>query len=135
MAVSMLRVPNEQVRAYSATFEDITEPMRPLMQVALDSGLIMSTRLFEPAKPVTRIEAYTLLMKSVCLVPPQSSAAQEWTQALHETAFNAGITNKPLSRFRPSSVITKAEAFMIASRLIDWADKTGGCKPQVCSAK
>jgi len=131
MAVSMLRVPLDEVREYRGGFQDITEPMKPLMQVALDRGLIINTPLFEPTKPITRIEAYTLLMKGVCLVP-QPLPNQNWTQAVYDIAHKNGITNITLSRFKPSQIITKKEAFVIVSKLADWADTTGGCRPQVC---
>lgn len=88
IAVNMLRVPNTEMTEYYGSFEDIAEPMKPMLQVALDRGLLTSTRLFEPNKPVTRIEAYTLLMKSVCLVPTPT-AGQNWTQAVHDTAYKA----------------------------------------------
>lgn len=134
IAVNMLRVPTTEIKEYSGSFEDITEPMKPMVQVALDKGLLVNTRLFEPSKPVTRVEAYTLLMKGVCLVPTPT-AGQNWTQAVHDTAYKAGITNKSLSRFKPSSTVTKKEVFIIAAQLADWADTTGGCQPQTCSAK
>ncbi len=131
IAVNMLRVPEADVADYSGSFEDITEPMQPMIQIALDRGLITSTRLFEPQRLVTRLEAYTLLMKGVCLNPVPVEG-QNWTQAVHQTAYKAGVTNKTLSRFKPSATITKKEAFIIASQLADWADTTGGCRPQVC---
>lgn len=127
----MLRVPEAEVADYSGSFEDITEPMQPMIQIALDRGLITSTRLFEPQRLVTRLEAYTLLMKGVCLNPVPVEG-QNWTQAVHQAAYKAGVTNKTLSRFKPSATITKKEAFIIASQLADWADTTGGCRPQVC---
>lgn len=117
---------------YWGTFTDVSEPMKPLLAVALNKGIITNTELFEPMKPITRAEAYTLLMKSVCLVP-QPTPGQNWTQALHETAYNAGITQKTLSRFKPSSIVTKKEVFMLASQLADWADRTGGCQPVQCT--
>lgn len=134
IAVSMLRVPTTAGDTYSGEFEDVTDAMKPMMQVALDKGLLVNTRLFEPSKPVTRIEAYTLLMKGVCLMPTPT-AGQNWTQAVHDTAYKAGITNKTLSRFKPSSTVTKKEVFIIAAQLADWADRTGGCQPQSCSNK
>lgn len=134
IAVNMLRVPTTETNSYTGEFEDITDAMKPMVQIALDKGLLVNTRLFEPNKPVTRVEAYTLLMKSVCLVPTPT-AGQNWTQAVHDTAYKAGITNKPLSRFKPSSTVTKKEVFIIAAQLADWADTTGGCQPQSCSAK
>lgn len=131
IAVNMLRVPEVEVPAYTGTFTDITEPMQPMVQIGLDRGLITSTRLFEPQRLVTRLEAYTLLMKGVCLNPVPVEG-QNWTQAVHQAAYKAGVTNKTLSRFKPSATITKKEAFIIASQLADWADITGGCQPQVC---
>lgn len=84
----MLRVPTEEMTEYSGSFQDIAEPMKPMLQIALDRGLVTNTLLFEPNKPVTRLEAYTLLMKSVCLVPTPT-AGQNWTQAVHDTAYKA----------------------------------------------
>ncbi len=131
IAVNMLRVPMTDSTYYSGDFEDITEPMKPMIQTALDHGLITNTRLFEPQRLVTRLEAYTLLMKGVCLNPVPVEG-QNWIQAVYQTAYKAGITNKNLSRFKPSGTVTKKEVFIIASQLADWADITGGCQPQVC---
>lgn len=88
IAVNMLRVPTTETNSYTGEFEDITDAMKPMVQTALDKGLLVNTRLFEPNKPVTRVEAYTLLMKSVCLVPTPT-AGQNWTQAVHSTAYKA----------------------------------------------
>lgn len=70
-------------------------------------------------------------MKGVCLNPVPTEG-QNWTQAVYQAAYKAGITNKTLSRFKPSGTVTKKEVFIIASQLADWADITGGCRPQVC---
>mgnify|MGYP000670751674 CR=1 FL=1 len=92
---------------------------------------VYDQKLFEPEKPITRIEAYTLLMKGVCLVD-KPVPDESWTQTIHKNAKEAGLTDVPFSSFRPSSSILKKEVFTIASQLTVWADKTGGCQPKVC---
>lgn len=105
--------------------------MKPIIGAALNRGLITNAQFFQPTKSITRIEVYTLLMKSVCLAPDEKTSVN-WTQSVHDVALKSGITTKPFSAFNPSEIITKKEAFVIASRIVDWADRTGGCRPQVC---
>lgn len=131
MAVNMLRISPTESTPYTGTFEDIPDSMKETVQTALNNKLIVNTSLLEPEKPITRLEAYTLLMRGICL-KPLAEESQNWTQAVHNTIYKVGITDKPLSRFRPSGVVTKKEVFHIASQLIDIADLTGGCRPQLC---
>ncbi len=51
---------------------------------------------------------------------------------MYKVAKNNGLTDKSIFLFRSSGTVTKNEIFALASQLANWADKTGGCKPQVC---
>jgi hypothetical protein len=65
-------------------------------------------------------------MESVCLAPTPSPD-KDWSESIYETAFAAGVTKFTREQFRPLNRVTKKEVFVLASRLADWADKTGGC--------
>ena len=108
--------------------------MYPVLQAAMDQGLIADGATLDPHKSLNRIEAYTLLMESVCLTPVPSTD-QEWPALVHEAALAAGVTKLTWEQFRPQYRVTRKEVFLLASRLADWADTTGGCRAQVCAAE
>lgn len=87
-----------------------------------------------PGQNVTRIEAYTLLMRSVCLAPETGQVAA-WMRVVHATAYENGITVRPWAQFEWNRFITKKELYTIAYRLADWADRTGGCQRFMCQIK
>lgn len=39
----MLRVPTTETNSYTGEFEDITDAMKPMVQTALDKGLLVNT--------------------------------------------------------------------------------------------
>ena len=61
---------------YTNTYTDISSEKNanliPLIQTGLDYKFIYPNGgTFQPTKPVSRIEAYALLMKGICLSPQE----------------------------------------------------------------
>lgn len=128
-----VKTPAEQ---YTNTYTDITEEGNSeatlsIIQTGLDNDLIFPNNgAFEPTKKISRIEAYALLMRGVCMSPVEGE--EDMARAIHQKAMQEGITTKQWARFRPQSSITRNEVFIVASALADWADKNGGCDKLEC---
>lgn len=135
IAVNMLHRPKSVATDYDNTYTDITttgnsQETVAVVQTGLDNNLIFPNNgAFEPTKKISRIEAYALLMRGVCLKPDEG---EDVVRAIHQKAFQNGITKKSWARFRANSAITRNEVFIVASQLADWADKNGGCDKLEC---
>ena len=55
----------------------------------------------------------------------------DWKKGLFNTIYQHGLTTRGWDRFRPDRAITRSEFFAVAYRAIQWADKTGGCTPEI----
>jgi hypothetical protein len=76
--------------------------------------------------PVERIEALSILMKSVCLDPGVGDIGDQlWQKNIFEIAKKNGITRREWETFRPLDSIVNKETYVFASRLADWAHRTG----------
>lgn len=135
IAVNMLHGPKSAATEYDDIYTDITttgnsQETVSVIQTGLDNNLIFPNNgAFEPTKKISRIEAYALLMRGVCMEPDEST---DMARAIHQKAFQEGITTKQWARFRAYSTITRNEVFIVASALADWADKNGGCDKLEC---
>lgn len=135
IAVNMLRGPKSPATEYDNTYTDITlqgnsQETVSVIQTGLVNNLIYPNNgAFEPTKQISRIEAYALLMRGVCMQPEESS---DIARAIHQKALQNAITTKQWVRFRPYSSITRNEVYILASQLADWADKNGGCDALQC---
>jgi YVTN family beta-propeller protein len=135
IGVNMLRKEKTPAKEYASTYTDIVlsagnEHLVSVIQTWLENWFIFpNTGLFRPQKNISRIEAYALLMRGVCLDPA------EWTdkkKTIYDAAFEAKITTKKWNRFRPNKPVTRNEVFLLASQLADWADINGGCDKLQC---
>jgi hypothetical protein len=135
IGVNMLHLQRASRVDYDNVYTDITltrenTDMIEIIQTGLENKLISPTyQAFEPKKNISRIEAYALLMRSVCMEPEQTESP---ARSIHQKAYQEGITTKSWARFRPNSMITRSEVYILASQLADWADKNGGCDRLVC---
>jgi len=135
IGVNMLHLQRSSRVDYDDVYTDITltrenVDMVETIQTGLDHNLISPTYgPFEPKKNISRIEAYALLMRSVCMEPEKTESP---ARSIHQKAYQEGITTKSWARFRPDTMITRSEVFILASQLADWADKNGGCDRLVC---
>ena len=80
---------------------------------------------FEPNRNVTRAEAYSLIMKSVCMNPENSTAKTAWQKSVFERASLEGLTSKTWTTFDPERPILRQELFKLATKVADWAERTG----------
>ncbi len=135
IAVNMLHGPKSSATEYDNTYTDITLQRNSqetvwVIQTGLVNNLIYPNNgAFEPTKQISRIEAYALLMRGVCMQPDDST---DVARAIHQKALQNAITTKQWARFRPYSSITRNEVYIVASQLADWADKNGGCDALQC---
>jgi len=137
IAVNMMRKELSDDSKYTNTYTDISSEKNanliPLIQTGLDYKFIYPNGgTFQPTKPVSRIEAYALLMKGICLSPQEWLVGEERKKSLYDMAFSTKLTNKTWKRFRPNKPITRNEVFLVASQLADWADTHGGCDKLEC---
>jgi hypothetical protein len=85
-------------------------------------------------RPVTRSEAFSMVMASVCMYPKGGSDIN-WQKHVYDVAQQNGLTRRNWNSFEPNNNITVLELAVLVSRSADWAEKTGGCaiKPVQCS--
>lgn len=86
---------------------------------------------------MTRSEALAMMMASVCMPlakMDKQDPSVSWQKNIYQVAYDNGITQKSWERFYPESPLKHSEMAVIASRLADWAERTGGCdpKPEYC---
>ncbi len=135
IAVNMRREGYVYEKEYTRHFRDIGLPNQPVWLLpAVETGLKFgitskSNMFFRPNDTITRAEAFAMVMKGVCMNPDIIDNAL-WQKRVFLIAKEHGITSKTWETFLPNSDILNQELFVIASRLADWADKTGGCKPR-----
>lgn len=137
IAVKMLRVNPPNEADYQSTFQDIPkEPKTPLLviiETALANNIISTKNArFESQKRISRAEAYTMVLKSVCFPLGEGS---DWKSVLYNPIFTAGMTTVTWDKFKPDQALLRKEFFVLVSRAADWANTTGGCMPQICAQK
>lgn len=117
---------------------DVKSPMFPWTQPIVESDMsrdiVTENRtIFEPSRAVTRSEAFSLLMASVCMYP-KSASDINWQKNVYDVAHQNGLTTRTWSAFAPDQNITVRELAFLTTRVADWAEKTGGCsvKPVQC---
>lgn len=76
-------------------------------------------------------------MKAVCMPIPKEDDIEPfdedlkytgWQKRIIRSAQKYGITSRNDREFNPGRKITRGEVFVIASKLLEWAEKTGGCR-------
>ncbi len=118
--------------------KDLKSPMFPWTQAMVESdterNIVTSLRdLYEPSRPVTRSEAFSMLMASVCMYPKAGSDIH-WQKNIYDVAIQNGLTVTSWSQFAPNQNISVGELAVLTTRVANWAEKTGGCsvKPVEC---
>lgn len=139
IAVGMLRTNLLPYTDYAGTYSDIKTTANnhdqiAIIQTGIANNILSQNAHLDANQNVTRIEAYTLLMRSVCLAPETTQIAA-WMRVVHQVAYENGITVKPWAQFGWNRIITKKELYTVAFRLADWADQTGGCQRFMCQLK
>lgn len=132
IALKMRRIPNISVKNYTYDYDDVGIPgqiswILPMVETSRATGLLGgSEKIFQPDRIVTRAESFSLLMKSVCF-PQKNLPENTWQYNIFQAAKEKNITTKSWENFWPDQPVLRQEIFVIASRLADWADETGGC--------
>lgn len=149
MAVKMKRVLGNSVPLVSdysllkSTYDDVSVNdsaywIPPTVATALKYNLITKNRhIFEAERSITRAEAFSIIMKSVCALPNRENTSPDWQKNVYTVAVANDITVRSWSNFSPDTPIIRSELITIASQAIDWAERTGGCdpKPDYCFLK
>ena len=81
---------------------------------------------FNPLKPVSRIEAYVLMMKSICVMPETTDI--NWQQDVIEKAMELGFTVRTLTTFEPDRPLSIPEMYTVVQRLNDYGKTHETCK-------
>lgn len=143
LALSMARnnskpISITQEPQYKNLQNDLRSPMfpwtKPMVESDLDRNIVTNQRtIFEPSRFITRSEAISMLMASVCLYP-KAGEDKNWQKNMYEVAYQNGITTQSWKTFTPNKNISVRELALVTSRVADWAEKTGGCtlKPVQC---
>lgn len=143
VAVKMRKNQGERVELISdlstlhMTYADVADKKQkersfsPILATALRYGIISPKRIFfEADKSINRAEAFAMIMKSVCMLPLQEYDNVEWQKNVHQVATENTITERSWSDFRSDEPILRSELLVIASRAMEWAERTGGCNPK-----
>ncbi len=134
-----LVTPNEYKNIYTDIGQVRESWIQPLTETALKYGIISDSRtIFEPERHVTRAEAYAMIMNSVCMLPTRETiAGKTWQEHIYERAKIDELTSKTWETFESERPILRQELFLLASKVSDWAERTGGCdpKPEYCFLK
>lgn len=143
LALSMARNTNRPISIaqevnYKNIQNDLRSPMfpwtKPIVESDLDRNIVTLERtIFEPSRFVTRSEAFSLLMASVCMYP-KTGTDTNWQKNLYDVAHQNGLTAQSWQTFAPNKNISVRELALLTTRVADWAEKTGGCnvKPVQC---
>ncbi len=93
-----------------------------VVEKAQTAGLISATnKQFRPNDTMTRAEAYSVLLKSICIHPQTTS--QNWQTEVAKTALKYGFTTRSVGNFEPNKQILRQELFVLAARVAEWKAK------------
>lgn len=154
IAVKMKKIQGKNVsliepKDYLSIYTDIGQPgeapwIQSVAETALKYGITSSARtIFEPERDVTRAEAYAMIMSSTCMLPEKNTTTntetekKTWQKNIFERAKMDELTSKTWETFESERPILRQELFLLASKVSDWAERTGGCnpKPKYCFAE
>lgn len=60
---------------------------------------------------------------------PEESPYSTWEEQIYDTARKSNITERSWEDFEPKKAILRQDLFVIAAKLDNWRQKTGGCTP------
>lgn len=106
--------------------DNISESTCQIAERAQDAGIISRSKTtFRPLDSVTRVEAYSMLMKSACITIDKNNA--DWRDNVIEKAIELGFTKRTFETFSPDRSILISEIIAIGKRLETWKDQNGSC--------
>lgn len=81
--------------------------------------IISSTNTeFYPLQAVSRIEAYSIMMKSICVHPEANSL--NWQTEVIKKAMKLGFTVRNLDTFEPNRPLSIPEMYIVVQRINDY---------------
>ncbi len=93
---------------------------------ARTTGLISQENTeFNPLKPISRIETYSIMMKSICVHPKTTS--QNWQTAVINKAIDLGFTVRTLETFEPDRPLLMSEMYAVINRLVEYGKTHNTC--------
>lgn len=102
-----------------------------ILQRAYEHDLITSTKQdFSPERLVTRSEAYSLIIRSVCMDKLVPRGSDQWTKYIYEIASRNKLTDRSWDDFRPDRPIYRSEMYIISALAADWADQNNACESE-----
>lgn len=91
------------------------------------AGMISQTNTqFKPLQTVSRIEAYSIMMKSICVHPVTN--ANNWQKEVIKKAMQLGFTVRNLNTFEPDKPLLIPEMYAVVKRLNDYAKEHNTCE-------
>jgi predicted ATP-grasp superfamily ATP-dependent carboligase len=75
---------------------------------------------------MTRAEAYSVLMKSICVHPDTNSS--NWQKEVAREAKELGFTVRSVSTFEPNKLILRQELYALAARIAEYKEEN----PDTC---
>lgn len=106
--------------------ESVSESTCQIAEKAQDAGIISRSKTtFRPLDSVTRVEAYSMLMKSACVTIEKTNP--DWRINVIEKAIELGFTKRTLETFSPDRSILLSEIIAIGKRLEAWKADNGSC--------
>ena len=132
MAVRVREIPLESgytcQKKHTDTSSGTASWVCEVVEKAQAAGLISATnKQFRPLDTITRAEAYSILLKSICIHP--STTSQNWQTEVAKTAKKYGFTTRSTTNFEPNKPILRQELFVLTARVAEWKAKN----PNSCS--
>jgi len=78
---------------------------------------------FRPKDTMTRAEAYSVLMKSICVHP--DTDYRNWQTKVAQEARELGFTVRTVSTFEPNKLILRQELYALAARIAEYKNENG----------
>ncbi len=77
---------------------------------------------------MTRAEAYSVLMKSICVHP--QTTQKNWQTEVAKAAKEYGFTSRTVAKFEPNKPIIRQELYILTARLAEYhAKNPTSCDP------
>ncbi len=114
-------------KSHTDTVRGVSSWVCEAAEKAQIAGLISATnRQFRPLDTMTRSEAYSVLMKSICIHP--QTTYKNWQTEVAKAAKEYGFTTRTIATFEPNRQILRQELYVLAARIAEYsAENPGTC--------
>jgi len=115
--------------SYTDTERGVASWVCEAAEKAQIAELISTTNTkFRPLDTMTRAEAYSVLMKSICIHP--DTDYRNWQTKVAQEARELGFTVRTVSTFEPNKLILRQELYALAARIAEYKEEN----PETCDA-